>query len=56
MERNPIKELRWLVAETLIGWALSIAPDDQERTELARALQPWMKRHLQEMRRVMGNQ
>ena len=52
MKRNPIKELRWLIAETLIGWALDAAPNDEERTELARTLLPWMQQHLQEMKRT----
>lgn len=50
MKRNPIKELRWLMAETLIGWALNtVAPDDDERVALAEALLPWMLRHLQQI-------
>lgn len=50
MKRNPITELRWMFAETLLGWAISVAPDDDERIELMRALLPWMKRHLEKLR------
>ena len=42
MKRSPIKELRWLVAETLIGWALDVAPDDEGRIELAKFLVIWI--------------
>lgn len=47
MKRNPIKELRWLIAETLIGWALNVAPDDDGQIELAEFLSVWIPRQMQ---------
>ena len=46
MKRNPIKELRWLIAETLIGWALDVAPADEGQTELAEFLSVWIPRQM----------
>ena len=52
MKRNPIKELRWLISETLIYWALNIAPDDNGRIELARFLSIWLPKQMMRAKKV----
>lgn len=44
--RKAVKELRWLIAETFIRWALSVSPADEGQIELAEFLSVWVPRQM----------
>ena len=39
-----MQAFRWLIAETLLGWAFDVAPDDEGKIELAIFLNDWVMR------------
>lgn len=41
-----IHDIRWLLAERLLSWALSVAPDGSEKEDLAETLMPFFGRQL----------
>ena len=44
---SPMKTLRWIIAETLVGWAFQIAPDDDGSVELGQFILAWLPRQKQ---------
>lgn len=41
-----IHDIRWLLAEKLLSWALSVAPTGSEKVDLSETLQPFFGRQL----------
>lgn len=41
-----IHDIRWLLAEMFLSWALSVAPDGSEKADLAETLMPFFSRQL----------
>jgi hypothetical protein len=47
-------QLRWIIADCLLGWTMLLAPRDAGRADLAISLAPWCARHAGRSRSLLG--